>query len=435
MKIRKADIVIVGSGPGGATVARDLTLKNKNVVIIEQGKDIPPKGTVFSAFNYVGGLSCLGKGFILTKEGFQIIRGVTTGGSSMLYLGSAWEPPFKLFEKYDIDLQTQTKDIKKELKIQTVPDHLVGPRAKEITQSALALGYEWKKIPKFLKADHCIENCNRCMFGCPNNAKWHARDWVMDAVQHGARLYNQMRCKKVIVDNQQAIGVIAVDQYGQDIQIQSNGVVLSAGGIGSPSVLKRSGINEAGESFFFDPFIQVIGHMKKEFQPSHEFPMVTGIHLEDQGIMITDMPTPFSIYANNVLFALKPKHIFSIGTSIGLLVKIKDDICGKITKDDKIMSKPLTNNDLQKFENGKVISQNILKHLGASDIWATKVSAAHPGGTCRIGHIVNKNLETRYKNLFVVDASVIPEPWGLPPTLTIISLARRLTNYIQEVLP
>jgi len=429
---QKKDIIVVGSGPGGATIARDLTLKKKDVIIIEQGKDNPPKGTAFSAFHYLGGSSLWGKGFILTKEGYQMIRGITTGGSSMLYLGCAWDPPFALFEKYNIDIQMECQEIKDELCVQTIPDHLLGPRAKALTQSATSLGYQWEKIPKFLNADHCQTNCNCCMFGCPHHAKWHARDWILDAVSHGASFENQMKCEKVIIENQRAVGIIAVDQHNNEIQIEADCVILSAGGIGSPSILKRSGIEAAGESFFFDPFIQVIGHMDKPFQPSKEFPMVTGFHLEDEGIMITDMSTPFSVYANNVVFALKPQHIFSMGTSIGLLLKVRDDIQGKITKDEKIMSKPLTMNDKNKLEKGRAICENILSYMGAKKIWASKVAAAHPGGTCRIGHLLNHNLETDCKNLFVVDASVIPEPWGLPPTLTIISLARRLSRYIQK---
>ncbi|WP_081959611.1 GMC oxidoreductase [Aeromonas finlandensis] len=47
-----------------------------------------------------------------------------------------------------------------------------------------------------------------------------------------------------------------------------------------------------------------------------------------------------------------------------------------------------------------------------------------------IGRHVDSVLRTDYKNLYVCDSSVIPEPWGLPPTLTLMCLGTRLANSI-----
>jgi choline dehydrogenase-like flavoprotein len=58
--------------------------------------------------------------------------------------------------------------------------------------------------------------------------------------------------------------------------------------------------------------------------------------------------------------------------------------------------------------------------------------AAHPGGTVKIGDIVDSNLQTEYENLYVCDCSVIPEAWGLPPTLTLIGLGKRLAKHLME---
>jgi choline dehydrogenase-like flavoprotein len=40
-------------------------------------------------------------------------------------------------------------------------------------------------------------------------------------------------------------------------------------------------------------------------------------------------------------------------------------------------------------------------------------------------------LKTAYDNLYICDASVIPESWGLPPTLTVLALAKRLGKHLQ----
>ena len=44
--------------------------------------------------------------------------------------------------------------------------------------------------------------------------------------------------------------------------------------------------------------------------------------------------------------------------------------------------------------------------------------------------ILDSDLKTEYDNLYVCDCSVIPEAWGLPPTLTIIALGKRLAKHL-----
>ena len=49
----------------------------------------------------------------------------------------------------------------------------------------------------------------------------------------------------------------------------------------------------------------------------------------------------------------------------------------------------------------------------------------------KIGQILDSDLRVKqFENLFVCDCSVIPEPWGLPPALTIICLGKRLAKHL-----
>ena len=48
----------------------------------------------------------------------------------------------------------------------------------------------------------------------------------------------------------------------------------------------------------------------------------------------------------------------------------------------------------------------------------------------KIGELVDANLKTRIDNLYVCDCSVIPEAWGLPPTLTLLALGKRLARHL-----
>jgi len=78
------------------------------------------------------------------------------------------------------------------------------------------------------------------------------------------------------------------------------------------------------------------------------------------------------------------------------------------------------------FESAK----RALEAAGATDIYKTGIFAAHPGGTVKIGEIVDANLKTRIDNLYVRDCSVIPEAFGVPPTLTLVALGKRLARHL-----
>jgi choline dehydrogenase-like flavoprotein len=90
----------------------------------------------------------------------------------------------------------------------------------------------------------------------------------------------------------------------------------------------------------------------------------------------------------------------------------------------------LDKNDKRKLLAGYERAKEILKNAGAKDIYKTWHIATHPGGTVKIGELVDSNLKTEYENLYVCDYSVIPEAWGLPPTATIIGLGKRLAKYL-----
>jgi len=49
----------------------------------------------------------------------------------------------------------------------------------------------------------------------------------------------------------------------------------------------------------------------------------------------------------------------------------------------------------------------------------------------KIGEFLDSNLKVKnYENLYVCDCSVIPEPWGLPPALTLVCLGKRLAKHL-----
>ena len=56
----------------------------------------------------------------------------------------------------------------------------------------------------------------------------------------------------------------------------------------------------------------------------------------------------------------------------------------------------------------------------------------HPGGTAAIGRVVDKNLMTEIKNLYVCDNSVMPRSGGIPPVLTLIALGKKFARSLMK---
>ena len=104
---------------------------------------------------------------------------------------------------------------------------------------------------------------------------------------------------RVIIEDKTAVGV-EFTKNGKTSKLFAPKIVISAGGIGTPVILRASGIKEAGYNFFFDPLIGVRGTVKDVEVPSSEIPMSAGVHMVDEGYMMTDMSHPF---ATTALFA------------------------------------------------------------------------------------------------------------------------------------
>ena len=94
----KADVIVVGSGPGGATVARQLARAGKRVLLLERGIDHRSRsyyGTYLGALLYSDRASML-----FTQEGLNIIRPLMVGGATSMYCGCAALPPPWMKSKY-----------------------------------------------------------------------------------------------------------------------------------------------------------------------------------------------------------------------------------------------------------------------------------------------------------------------------------------------
>lgn len=413
------DAIVVGTGPGGATVARELTAGGARVLMVERGAAAPPTGRARQALRELWwpGRSMFRSGSVL------VLRGVTLGGSSMYYFGTAWPPPYETLAAHGLDLHADAEALRRELNPAPLPRELMGPRAVVLMDSARALGFDWRPIPKFVDQFAL----RRDGLGGFAAARWTARRFVEQAVAGGATLLTGTRADRVLVERGTVRGVELVRGRSRRV-VRSDRVVLAAGGLGSPMILRASGITGAGRDYFYDPVVSVTGTLDG-LDAGFEPPMLAAANLADDGYMLTDLCRPRWLHNTLAVAAGRPDQARGYRSQISIMVKAKDGLSGTMTRRGT-PGKPLTSADLAKLRRGELDARAILRHAGARSIYRTGYVAVHPGGTAKVGDIVDPNLETEIPGLFVCDASVIPIPWGLPPTFTVMSLGRRLARHI-----
>jgi choline dehydrogenase-like flavoprotein len=413
------DAIVVGSGPGGASVARELALRGKRVLILEQGSAAPLAGTL-------GQLAAIaavpGRGLFVQRDASLLVQGVNTGGSSSINFATAADPPAALFAAYGIDLSQEVAALRAELPIGPLPDTLVGPMAQRIMAGARALGLDWHKLEKMIRPQICRSGCWRCAYGCPFGAKWSARDFLDEAVKHGAVLQDRAHVIRASIENGRARGVEYM-RAGRYQHARAAIVVLAGGGVGSPRLLHASGLGPRSSTFFSDPVVAVMGSVA-DIDGGAEVPMAAGMRLEADGISLADLTLPKPMYQGFTAQALRLDRLGAHRRTLSLMVKIGDQIGGSVGP--RWADKTLQPADRAKLAYGVGIARDILAACGARHVFKSWHFAAHPGGSVRIGEGVDSDLRTSIPNLYVCDASVIPQVWGLPPTLTLLSLGKRL---------
>ena len=397
MKFMK--VIVVGSGAGGGTVARELSRTNIDVTILDKGPII----------KHNNASSC----YEIFNSGVEVMDTSCLGGTTMVTLGNAVRSCQEAFNKLGIDLEEEYIELERELKVGPLPDSHIGVGTKKIVDAASKLGFEPQKMPKFIDP-HLCKPCGECALGCKRDAKWTSAQYLNDAIKSGVKIIEKTPVTEIIHKNGNVTGVKSDKK-----EFQADLVILCAGAISTPRILINSGI-PAGDNLFTDTFVTV-GGVLKGINFIEEVQMNALIKLEN--ILISPH------YSSLLVDKLKR---FNAGKEdiLGMMIKIKDDPSGRVTRESVVKYNTLR--DVELLSTGSAIAGSILKETGvdAHTLVSTYPRGAHPGGTAAIGRVVDRNLETNISGLYVADASVLPEVPGAPPVLTICALAKRLGKHL-----
>lgn len=396
-------VIIVGSGAGGSILAMELAKANVPVTIIEKGKYIDSK----NAFNY----------YDKYDDNVDLLTTTCVGGSTMVSMANMVRALDEELHDYGINLSKEYDYVEKLLKVHGLDDSHIGKGTQLFLDSAEELGLNPVKMPKAIYEEKCVQ-CGKCAFGCPVDAKWTGKYFIDIAIENGAKFIDEAEITDLIIEDNKIKGVTFI-KGGNEETLYSDIVVLSAGAIGSALILRKIGI-DAGREIFFDPFVSV-GGVIKDINFNTEVQM--GGLVVGKNFVLS--PHFSSFIRSKIDKDIEDKDILSI------MVKTSDECKGYITDDGDVV-KINTIEDIRFLAEGTTTAGFILEKAGVdpTTIASTVYRGAHPGGSVPIGELVDSNLETEIKGLFVDDASVLPISPGKPPILTILALSKRLANYL-----
>ncbi len=414
------DAIVVGSGPGGATVARELSKRGKRLLILERGGNAPLKESLLATASIVDAVS--------VGDNVLMGRTLTTGGTTAVYFGATVPPPLETFLALGIDLSTELDDVERELPLAVLPDELLRPHSIRLRESATALGYDWVQ-------SKMLVDQSKCASGYTPEARWTARNYVQEAVEKGATLINRASVLKVLVEKGRAIGVeYELQKTKKESEIRQafgTKVIVAAGGAASPIILRKSGIrNVADRGFYCHPSVMVFGTISG-LKRGDGFGASMGT-LIDGDIHVGDGNFARTLYQLFMLANHRWFRAFLHSKTIGVGVMVREGLGGGLQENDRYY-KELTKEDFRKLEKGEEVARQIIRHAGGKNIFKSVVGASHLGGAIRIKEHIDENLETECSNLHVCDGSVLPENVNTP-TLTLICLGKYLAKRLSRSL-
>jgi hypothetical protein len=415
------DAIVVGSGPSGATIARELSKRKRRVLILERGGNEPIEEGSFRALSIFSPLS--------VGENLTMARAFTTGGSTVIYFAVSGLPPLATFRSLGIDLSKELDEVRAELPFTVLPDEVLGAQSIRLRQSAKELGYKWEKNPMLV-------DLSKCASGYTYESKWTARTYLQQAIENGAMLATRAKVVKVLVEKGQAIGVEYQLQKGKgEVELRkafAARTILAAGASSSPIILRDSGMKSiANSGYYCGPSFALYG-IVPGMKAGDSFIGTMGGEQGD-GIGLGDANAARAPYRMFLFGNRKFARAFRHSKSIGIAVKIREGLGGVLQEDGRYF-KQLKKEDFKKLEAGEEAGRRILRHAGAKDIIKTRVGAGQLGGTIRIKEHLDENLQTEYRNLHVCDGAIIPESVKVPPTLTLVCLGKFLANHLSQAI-
>ena len=265
-----ADVVVVGSGAGGGVVAARLGEAGRSVLVVEAGGH-RPEGQMPVSEGEAWREMFLDRGATSTEDlAITILAGSTLGGGTTVNWSTSIAPPDWLRDEWESEhglegftgAETDADIARLTDELGILPPTIVPPKDQLILDGAKALGWDADVSPR--NAGPCVE-CGGCTFGCQRGSKRSGlRTHLATAHARGARLLTDARVTQVRHHDGVVHGVVGrMAPGGRPFAVRAPQVVVAAGGLRTPVILQRSGIEHSaiGRNLRIHPVVAVAARM------------------------------------------------------------------------------------------------------------------------------------------------------------------------------
>ena len=264
----RADVVVVGTGAGGGTLAAYLAERGWNVVMLEQGgffraEDFTQREEdAMADFNGRRGLDASADNAVFMTYAQAV------GGCTVHYWGDSFRaPPDRLAywrDRYGIEWMTEAElnphwdEIERDLGIHIAEEHLFNENNRLVRTGCEKLGFAGHAVPT-ARVD-CI-GCGWTQFGCAYNRKSSQLITTIPRVSKlGGRVYSDARVEEIVVEGGRARGVrgVLMDRTSgrtrARVRVDADHVVVAGGAIGTADLLLRNFDDPViGRSLYVNP--------------------------------------------------------------------------------------------------------------------------------------------------------------------------------------
>lgn len=485
------DVCVVGSGAGGAVVAKELSESGLSVVMIEEGgafetKDFLVDDTIRATAQLYRDA---GATLIYGPPNIMYVEGRCVGGSTVVNGGTSWRTPEKIMKRWQWErgmtdftpesMAVHFNRVEKTINVEPVIPEALNRDALLLKEGAEKLGYRVKA--NLRSANRCV-GTNLCTSGCPTGAKQStAVSYVPLFLKAGGDIYCHCRVSKVTTKRGVATGVEGdfVDPLTRKkrfkLKVKSRVVVVCCGAIQTPALLMRSGIRDEkrllGKNLLVHPNTKVMAVFNEE---------VNAWQGVNQGFQITEFMDEGILMAVNFI----PPGILAMALPTSgreLFQTMKDEfnrivVGGALIEDTgsgQVHVGPfdtvwptyrLNERDFQQCIRAVALLCEVFFAAGARKCFLPFASmpevrsvddipkiyqaglspldlelmTVHIMGTAQMGDspensVVNTHGEFHnVRGLYVADASVFPTSIGVNPQITIMALATRTASHIIE---